>query len=320
MRPRSIFALALLLGAMPLARAASFDCGKAATWVEQAICRDPDLSVLDERMAEAFRAARAGAADPDALLGEQRRWLERRNGCGNTTCLHALYEARVRALRTAAGQTGDASAAALSQGKITDSGPHHSVSALYPVFEDPALAAANQHIRHFVDSRVRAFLKELAAEQQAQDTPIETPPWSLQITYETPYVTPHYVAIDFGGYDYRGGAHGMPIIAPLVLARPSGQPIATEDLFAPGADWLGFLSDYCYRELKDREFLSADEDWLRSGTAPKSENYQWIYPGPKGLTVAFPPYTVAPYAAGPQSVLILYARLAGLLNPDLFAP
>ena len=39
-----------------------------------------------------------------------------------------------------------------------------------------------------------------------------------------------------------------------------------------------------------------------------------------GLTVTFPPYAVAPYAAGPQEVLIPYSELRGILNAALFGP
>ncbi|NEV62957.1 DUF3298 domain-containing protein [Thiorhodococcus minor] len=318
MRVRSLIA-AFLIGVAPASQATSFDCGKAATWVEKTLCRDASLGALDETMADSFRAAREAASDPDSLLAEQRAWLKRRNRCSNITCLHDLYEARIQALRTRAPGARDQAAPAVSEGRITDTGPRHSLSALYPVFTDAALAEVNPEVRRFVESLVQPFLEELANEEAA-DAQLEVPPWSLQITYAPPYVAPHYVAVDFNGYDYRGGAHGMPIIAPLVLARPSGQQLSPADLFLPGSDWLGFLSGYCYDELQDQDFVSADTDWLKSGTAPKAENYQWLFPGPEGLTVTFPPYAVAPYAAGPQSVLIPYARLSGMLRPDLFGP
>ncbi|NEX21759.1 DUF3298 domain-containing protein [Thiorhodococcus mannitoliphagus] len=311
--------IALLIGAAPAPQAASFDCGKAATWVEKAICRDAGLSALDETMAERFRTAQESAADPTAMLTEQRAWLKRRNACRNTTCLHERYEARIQSLKASLAGTSDPSTPEVSEGRITDSGPSHSLSVLYPVFADPGLAEVNREVRRFVDSLVQPFRDELPNQAQA-DGDLEMPPWSLQVTYAPPYIAPHYIAIDFNGYDFRGGAHGMPIIAPLVLKRPSGQRLSSTDLFVPGSDWLGFLSDYCYDALKDRDFASADDDWLRSGTAPKTENYQWLFPGPKGLTVTFPPYMVAPYAAGPQSVLIPYARLSGRLSPELFTP
>lgn len=213
----------------------------------------------------------------------------------------------------------DLNAADISEGKITDSGPRHAVTATYPIFQDPAMGPANEAIRTFVRSFVTPFLEEQAGDEQESADGFEMPAWSLEIGYQAPYRTDRYVAIDFDGYDFRGGAHGMPIIAPLVLALPEGRRIPAEALFRPDSDWLEFLSEYCYGELRGREFVSGDDDWLATGTAPKPENFSLIYPGPKGLTVTFPPYAVAPYAAGPQEVSIPYSRLTDRLAPNLFS-
>ena len=51
------FSLALLLsvGIGSVAKAASFDCNKATTETEIAICSDPELSALDELMGVVWR-------------------------------------------------------------------------------------------------------------------------------------------------------------------------------------------------------------------------------------------------------------------------
>ena len=55
--------LALLLsaGVGSVAKAASFDCNKATTATEIAICSDPELSALDELMGQAYRLAKTSA-------------------------------------------------------------------------------------------------------------------------------------------------------------------------------------------------------------------------------------------------------------------
>jgi uncharacterized protein len=57
--------LALILFAVSgTATAASFDCGEAATLVEEAICSDQQLSNADDALASAYRSALvAGGAD-----------------------------------------------------------------------------------------------------------------------------------------------------------------------------------------------------------------------------------------------------------------
>ncbi len=298
------------------AQGASFDCAKAATWVERALCGDPTLGTLDERMAAAYRTAQdAASANREALLTGQRDWLASRNRCTTTVCLRRLYDERIAALAgpAAAARTG------IAQGSIRESGPHFSIDANYPILSGsgPAIESANREIRRFVEGLVAPFRTE-QRESAAIGQP-EGPPWSLDIDYDQPYWTDRYLAIQLGGYDFRGGAHGMPIIEPLVIDLADGRRVLPEELFLRGTDWLDALSKRCYAALRGRDLLGPDEDWLKTGTAPKPENYRLLYPGPDGLTVTFPPYAVAPNAAGPQEVLVPYADLGPMLDPGLFA-
>jgi len=91
-----------LMAAAP-SQAASFNCAKATTPDEIAICQDPELSERDTEMAAlwfaynkvpmlmgANAARRDGAAD----------FLRLRTACGgDTACLGRVYEARIKALR-----------------------------------------------------------------------------------------------------------------------------------------------------------------------------------------------------------------------------
>lgn len=70
--------------------AASFDCGKASTPVETAICGDQRLGSLDQQVAQAYKQAGANKK------AQQRAWLKYRNTCGaNIECLTAMYEDRI---------------------------------------------------------------------------------------------------------------------------------------------------------------------------------------------------------------------------------
>lgn len=73
-------ALAFLLAAVSVAEAPSFECGKASTDIENAICRDPALSQLDGELGAAFRSRLE--QDP-CLHKEQIPWVRERNKrCG----------------------------------------------------------------------------------------------------------------------------------------------------------------------------------------------------------------------------------------------
>ena len=93
-----IFTTAFLLFAAN-ANSASFDCARASTLVEQAICSDAKLSELDESMAHAYKKAIASSYNASALKSEQRTWLTGvRNKCSDVTCLTRTYLDRQKEL------------------------------------------------------------------------------------------------------------------------------------------------------------------------------------------------------------------------------
>lgn len=89
----------LLLGSV--VQAASFDCGKASTKVECLICDNPELSKLDEVLAQAFKSVTQDEAHTKTIRNEQVRWIKHRNYCESSICLKALYKARIQELADA---------------------------------------------------------------------------------------------------------------------------------------------------------------------------------------------------------------------------
>jgi len=82
-------ALFAALFAPAAARAASFDCARAASAIEKRICADPRLSHDDEAVAAAYRRALATAPLPFALRDDQRRWIaDIRDRATNDADLH----------------------------------------------------------------------------------------------------------------------------------------------------------------------------------------------------------------------------------------
>src|ERR1700756_5148121 len=68
----------LLLGAPALSHAASFDCAKARTPQEKAICASPKLGRVDEQMAAAYKQALDATPTQmrDQVRGDQREWID----------------------------------------------------------------------------------------------------------------------------------------------------------------------------------------------------------------------------------------------------
>lgn len=93
-----IFFGILLAAYMANAFAASFDCAKAATAVEKAICADNRLGRLDEVLAQNYRAMSAANIGSGALANlrsTQRSWIATRNQCADASCIGKRYRERI---------------------------------------------------------------------------------------------------------------------------------------------------------------------------------------------------------------------------------
>jgi uncharacterized protein len=132
------------------ARGASFDCNKAATEVEFAICGNAELSRMDSALGEIYRER---AAQDSTIRQDQIAWIRERNRrCGGSTaCLKDALEARVAQLR------GDATP----------------VAAPAPT-ERQAIAPAHEYSATPMDSAAHEEVSKLAVENA--DPPISDDP------------------------------------------------------------------------------------------------------------------------------------------------
>jgi uncharacterized protein len=78
---------------------ASFNCTKAVSWVETAICTDKQVSDLDELLLSSYKKALSGTADVNSLKAAQRDWLKSvRDVCKDIACLKEAYTSRLNEL------------------------------------------------------------------------------------------------------------------------------------------------------------------------------------------------------------------------------
>ena len=105
-------ALSLLLLLLPpgaaLAAVPSFDCAKAATEAEQAVCAEENLAALDRELSRLYDLALNGPhASPESakeLRAYQRGWVKGRNACWKdgeaaNDCVAESYVLRIHELR-----------------------------------------------------------------------------------------------------------------------------------------------------------------------------------------------------------------------------
>jgi uncharacterized protein YecT (DUF1311 family) len=69
----------------------SFNCAKAGSEVEKAICGSKPLSTLDAILAKRYKAA----GNNPTVKADQRTWMASRNACADAECVAARYAERL---------------------------------------------------------------------------------------------------------------------------------------------------------------------------------------------------------------------------------
>ena len=80
------------------AKAASFNCGRAATSTERAICANLSLNDRDVRMAQLYDIVRhlVPMGTRGAIMDRQTMWLRERNRCAaDRACIAQAYDRRI---------------------------------------------------------------------------------------------------------------------------------------------------------------------------------------------------------------------------------
>lgn len=175
-----------------------------------------------------------------------------------------------------------------------------------------------------LDKKVRDSLNEFqsayldARKEDAQikrENPGYTPnPWESSGGYQVVWQDPRHLVLLWNGYDYRGGAHGLPVLEVTVLSVEQPDSLLPPTaLFSDETRVLEALSTASRAELAS-QFGEPLDEWALKGTEPRWENFSIVYPsqvdGPARFEVIFPSYQVGPYAAGTPSVRIPWEDLA----------
>lgn len=199
----------------------------------------------------------------------------------------------------------------------------YEIDAQYPQFtggNNPNLEKFNQLARVVVVKIVSGFKKDMTPEEGDEPRPEGSMGSDLGIGYTINLAQDDLVSLQFdvGSY-YQGAAHPNSYTETLNYDLKNGKQLRLADLFKPGSKYLQTLSTYCVTDLKKQwkeKNAEVIEDMLKDGSAPTAKNYESWTITKRGIGVNFDPYQVAPYAAGPQFVMVPYSALKELLKPD----
>lgn len=118
-----------------------------------------------------------------------------------------------------------------------------------------------------------------------------------------------------------GAAHPFNYVKGLNIDVSKGQKLTLDEIFS--RDYLNIISDLTRTKLlQDRAKAQEDpldqqqEQWIREGTEPRTENFSAFVLGAQDITIFFNPYQVAPYAAGIIDVSIPYSDIKGAIRDE----
>lgn len=137
---------------------------------------------------------------------------------------------------------------------------------------------------------------------------------SIQIAYEEKQGV-NTISYAYTLYLDTLGAHPNTFYRTFTFDLSTGSELDIADLFVPRSDYLKRLSAISQFELAKSLGEFADVEYIAQGTAPEALNFQSFAIESDALVLMFPPYQVAPYAAGPQTVSIPLEQLKDILEP-----
>jgi uncharacterized protein YecT (DUF1311 family) len=290
------FSLVFLLLLPPVyLHGASFDCSKARTSVEKAICSSPELSASDDKLAQAYRAALTKVPEAAMLVREaQRKWLQfEEHKCRPTdenyhfaACLAEEWENRTWFLNQIVVRMGGVSfffreiwldkpcdeedlatglARTSPQSHKSDDADSYNGScafkATWPeaISDSPRWKAWN-----------KALLDEARRFQASQDHEDRIPnhwvhfagaSWSFdnfEVSVELNMVSPTLVVATINrSYTYAHPAHHERAFNWLLK---QGRELKQDNLFQPNSDWEAWMKKRVSQIIKDYEITALEAD------------------------------------------------------------
>jgi hypothetical protein len=135
------------------------------------------------------------------------------------------------------------------------------------------------------------------------------------VGFQSFVASPGLLSIRFESSRDTGGAHPNQGFASFVFDLPSQTVLGLGDLFRNLPAALGLLSELAARRME----LVLDGHVFPEGNEPKAENFAVFVLDGQDLVFTFPPYQMASYADGAQTlrVPLAHPRLLPLLSPKL---
>jgi hypothetical protein len=194
-----------------------------------------------------------------------------------------------------------------------DTFPSYKITAQTPQLtgsDDPRVQALNQRLNQLVADEVDLFKQGF---RQLPITPLSNGSWlEAEYTLVSRMGDLWSFKFDFSFYSDAAAHPGLNSIT-ITYDLAQGRELTLGDLFLANSNYLEMISNYCVTELSKQTY--SDSFWLE-GARPTPENYRNWNITPEGVMITFGEYQVAPYASGPQTMIVPSRELQAILNPE----
>lgn len=324
---------------MPSALAASFDCAKAGTPFEHAICGDGDLSRADERLAKTYATAIGGLSDQalDEVRASQRDWLDyAQRACTadarpmtsgtydarGISCLSDLFDSRSLALENSRMTNGIRVYPIANYMALPDPYEADNPASNWPVAQheldmvqidgdDVYVADFNAFVRAQGDLLSAGFGEPGGPESLEGDNSSDS---SNSITVQE--FSGNRISLLVSTYWYgHGAAHGNYTITYRHYLKNEARTLAADDIFT-GKGWqkklFAMVSDAARDEHGEALWPESFGDLADVVTDPA----RWDLSDPYFLIVQFQPYEISAYAYGAPTARVSWEKLLPILSED----
>ncbi|MDB5535209.1 MAG: hypothetical protein JWQ65_84 [Devosia sp.] len=336
---RTILGAMLLVLALAMAgpaSAASFDCSKATTAFEKAICDNPKLSADDDTLAVAFATAIGGLSKPAviAMRAEQRAWLDfAARSCtdhaeplsdvdtytdNQIECLGLAFSTRTGVLEQSRMLGGHRFAVSSSYSALPDPDAVDDPTSYWKVATHqltyPALdggKADAEGFDSFISDTVASVSGSITDEggDAMSDAQSDT---TVDITLSEVVGTRVTLKVMTNWFGH-GAAHSNWGItyAHYLLGRQ--RAMEASDIFA-GEGWEKTLTDIATAELKREHGDNLQLEGVENLGAIITDPSRWSFGSDYGLTIQFEPYEVAAYAYGAPTIVVPWESLGDIMS------
>ena len=207
----------------------------------------------------------------------------------------------------------------------TDDGTvFYTITCSYPVVSIAGNEAAAEKINENILSQVESFhtatdesikfAKEDLEYWDDEDLPAPFP-YSSDLFFTVTRADNNVISFTENGYEYTGGAHGMPYSIGMNYDTNTGELISfaelSDDPDAFHADTLAYNQALAQTEYYSDQLFNTDD--ITNGNLENTlyADGMW-YLSTSGLVFMSPPYALAPYAAGTLEFTIPYSDLKGM--------